>query len=251
MACLLSVVRRSGTLFLVLIWIYASAWEAEAGTATLSWQPVTEDTSGHAEVLPVYYSIYCDTVPAFVPDSANFLATTLMTSYVHTDPRLDDPNQNLFYQVRAADTWGNYSAPSGTVGEVAVCACKSEGIPARYPDDAAGDTMKTVLLTQGLLSLSSPYHDAPRAVTQLPSDAVDWVLLQLRNPETATIVSQESFLLNKDGFLTELDGVRQQLGMTGCPPGAYQLILRHRNHVSVMSRSTSSFSEAAAGTARF
>jgi hypothetical protein len=239
-----SALARCGIVFIVMSGIWASGGKAAPGTATLSWQPVTEDTSGHLEAQPVYYNIYCDTLPAFVPGPVNFLAATLAPSFIHTDSRLSDPNRHLFYQVRAVDIWGNQSAVSDTVGEVSYVLAHVRAV-LQAPYDAAGDSMKTALLKQGILPLASPYHDAPRAVTQMPQGIVDWVLLQLRDPTTATIVSQESFLLNKAGFLTEPDGIGQTLGLTGCSPGSYQIILRHRNHVAVLSRSSFLFNDAA------
>jgi len=229
--------------FVVLTFWMGGARSGSAQSALLSWHAVTEDTSGHAEVQPVYYNIYCDTVPAFRPDSANFLAATLKTSWTHTDPRLADPNRHLFYQVRAVDIWGNQSAFSDTVGEVGYLLVKVRAF-LQAPYDAEGDSMRTPLARLGLLPLASPYAAAPRAAAAAPGGAVDWVLLQLRDPTTANIVGEESFLLDREGFLTEPDGRNRVLGFTGCSPGDYQLVLNHRNHVAVMSRGTFPFNEA-------
>jgi hypothetical protein len=233
-------IRRSGRS--VLLFFFLSLFGVQgkgvrAQTATLSWQAVNEDTSGHAEVQPVYYNIYCDTVPAFTPSAATFLAATLKTSFTHSDARLSDPNRNLFYQVRAVDLWGNVSAVSDTVGETGYLLTRVRAF-LQAPYDAAGDTMRTTLRQQGILPLASPYPMAPRSVTAMPAGIVDWVLLQLRDPETANIVGQESFLLHKSGYLTEMDGGNLDLGITGTPPGAYQIVLYHRNHVAVLSRTT-------------
>ncbi|HOT97532.1 MAG TPA: hypothetical protein PLG50_14485 [bacterium] len=229
--------RRGLVLVLVAAGLGIACREAAAQTATLSWQAVMEDTAGHAEVQPVYYNIYCDTVPAFRPGPANFLAATLNTSYVHRDARLNDPNRHLFYLVRAVDVWGNESAVSDTVGEVPYILVRARAfLQGAY--DAAGDTMRTTLQRKGLLPLTSPYIRAPRAVAALPAGTVDWVLLQLRDPGSANIIGEESFLINQAGYLTELDGVNQALGMAGCAPGNYQLVLYQRNHAAVMSRDT-------------
>lgn len=230
--------------FVISGWLFAVS-PARAGTATLSWSPVSEDTSGHPESQPLYYNIHCDTLPAFVPSSANFLAATLSTQYVHTDARLDDPTVHLYYVVYAVDMYGNRSAPSDTVGESSYVLANVR-ILLEAPYDAAGDTMSTRLRDSAILSLSSPYYLAPRRVTALPANVTDWVLLQLRDPISATIVAEESFFVNKYGMVTELDGINAQLGFTGCAPGDYQVIVRHRNHVAVMSRPTISFSEKSA-----
>lgn len=234
-----NLVRGGAVLRLWVVLLAALFWgsgveRAGAESIILNWQPVTEDTNGHLEVYPVYYQIYCDTIPAFKPGAANFLAATTATSYIHTDDRLGNPNQNLFYLVRATDIWGNQSAVSDTTGEVPFVLARIRAF-LQAPYDAAGDSMRTGLARQGLVTAHSPYPQAPRAATPIPAATVDWVLLQLRDPATATIVAQESFLIDRHGYLTEPDGQRRDLGLTGALPGAYEVILRHRNHVAVIS----------------
>ncbi len=236
--------RRRLGLFLLAAAMGLACRGAAAQTATLSWQTVTEDTAGHAEIMPLYYNIYCDTVPAFKPGPVNFLAATLNTRYVHRDARLNDPNRHLFYQVRAVDQWGNESAVSDTVGEVSYVLVRVRAF-LQAPYDASGDSMRTTLRRKGLLPLASPYTRAPRSLGQMPATAVDWVLLQLRDPVTARIAGEESFLLNQSGYLTELDGKSQALGFAGCTPGDYQLVLYQRNHAAVMSRNTCYLGESA------
>ncbi len=232
---------RDVLFFVTWAWLAVSP-AVYGGTATLTWLPVTEDTLGHAESQPVYYNIYCDTVPAFVPAQANFLAATVNTQWVHTDARLDDPNRHLFYRVYAVDLWGNQSAVSGLVGETTYVLANLR-VLLEAPYDVTGDSLSTRLRATGLLPLSSPYAQAPRRVAVIPPGSVDWVLLQLRDPTTATIHAQESFFIKKDGTLTEMDGLNPQLGFTGCEAGAYQIIVRHRNHVAVMSRAAVALSE--------
>ncbi|MBN2356263.1 hypothetical protein JXO59_09125 [candidate division KSB1 bacterium] len=187
------------------------------------------------ETEPVYYHIYCDTIPGFSPGMNNYLAATTDTEYVHTDPRLADPNTDLFYIVKAVDFWGNQSASSDTVGETGFVLA-SVRIFLESPYHADGDTMSTMFRDENLLPLETPYAEAARAVTEMPVDVTDWVWLQLRDPDTHMVVAQESFLLKKDGMVTELDGVNQQLGFTGIDAGDYELIVRHRNHLAVMAR---------------
>lgn len=224
------------------LWWAAGTGRATAASVVIAWQAVTEDTNGHLETFPVYYQIYCDTIPAFTPGAANFLAATTTNIFVHTDDRLGNPNQNLFYLVRATDIWGNQSAVSDTTGEVPYVLTRVRAF-LQAPYDAAGDSMRTGLARHGMVPASSPYPQAPRAVKALPAGTVDWVLLQLRDPACATIVAQESFLLDRHGNLTEPDGLRRDLGLTGALPGAYELILRHRNHVAVISDSSYFFDE--------
>ena len=226
------------TLF-ILFFVVSGTWmggqEVFAQRAILTWKSVTEDTSGQLIEEPVHYNIYCDSIPAFRPNSSNFLAATSDTSFTHTDVRLGHPDKHLYYQVSAVDVWGNESAFSDTVGEVGYVLTRVRAF-LQAPYDAAGDTMQTRLRQQNHLPLSSPYAGAMRSVTTMPSGAVDWVLLTLRDPATASIAGQESFLLDKSGYLTEMDGQSQVLGITGCSPGSYQIEVKHRNHVAVASR---------------
>ncbi len=214
------------------IWVPA---EGMTQQVKIIWNPVTMDINGLPETQPLWYHIYCDTIPAFTPGRLNFLAATLDTEYVHTDARLADPNRHLFYIIRAVDLWGNQSADSDTVGETSFVLARAKMF-LQAPYDAIGDTMQTDLRDRGMIALKSPYLSAPRTLQQMPEDVVDWILLQVRDPQSGTVLAEESFLLKKDGSITELDGVNQQLGITGVGPGEYQLVVRHRNHVAVMAR---------------
>ncbi|MEM1270440.1 MAG: S8 family serine peptidase, partial [Bacteroidota bacterium] len=120
---------------------------------------------------------------------------------------------------------------------------------------AGSSQMTTALNSGGWLPTSQPYADArfngtpldyDEAVT-LPSaffgtrpDVVDYVLVELwasRMPASkqATVLG----LLRKDGIVTAMDGV-SALGIpkAGLTQSAYYVVVRHRNHVPVMSQGT-------------
>ena len=91
--------------------------------------------------------------------------------------------------------------------------------------------------------LSSPYSEAPRTLTQMPEGVVDWVLVSLRELETGPVLAYTSALLFQDGYLG-MDHVQTQLvNWEGLPDGDYSIIIEHRNHMSVMTASSYSFSE--------
>jgi hypothetical protein len=204
-------------------------------SAIISWRPVTQDTSGALEEDPLYYNLFCDSIPAFVPSIYNFLAATTDTQYVHSDPRLADSTRHLFYMVQAVDFWGNHSAWSDTVGESSFVLARVK-VLLQSPYSADGDSMSTFLVASGKMSLSSPYPKAPRRCTTLPNSMTDWIWLQLRHAETGEVAAQGSYLLGKDGRVTELDGGNEQLGFVGVTEGDYQFVIRHRNHLAVMAR---------------
>ncbi len=203
-------------------------------TVTISWDAVTQDTLGNTEADPVYYNIYCDTYPGFIPTVTNFLAATTGTSYQHTDARLDDSQVHLFYAVTVVDMWGNTSEVSARVGEVDFVFVKAKiFLQGRYRADIDG--MTTSLNDGGQIPLSSPYSEAPRTVTSIPADATDWMLVQLRSTYNGAVVSQQSIFLQADGSLVEPDGLADDLGLVNITDGDYYVILRHRNHLAVMS----------------
>ena len=71
-------------------------------------------------------------------------------------------------------------------------------------------------------------------VESVPSDVVDWVLVQLRTTENGPVVASHSALLNKDGRIVADDGTTSTIRLTA-DPGQYFIVVKHRNHLSVMS----------------
>jgi len=83
----------------------------------LTWQAVTTGEDGTPEPWPVRYRIYCGTDPNFNPGPSSRITTTSNLSYTHTDPRIGNPDENLYYVVRAMDQGKNESVASNRVGE--------------------------------------------------------------------------------------------------------------------------------------
>jgi len=107
------------------------------------------------------------------------------------------------------------------------------------PYVAAGDTMTTSLTS--LLPKKHPYGGAPwiytgnDSVLAIPSGVVDWVLVTLRGGTAAsTGVDTTVGFIKKDGSIVALDGT-SALSFPGVQPGNYYIVLRHRNHLSIMS----------------
>jgi hypothetical protein len=73
---------------------------------------------------------------------------------------------------------------------------------------------------------------------------VDWVLLELRSGTDATTkVGTRAALLKSDGTIVDLDGTSAPAFLSTVP-GTYYIIVHHRNHLSVMSATTQTFSPA-------
>ena len=105
--------------------------------------------------------------------------------------------------------------------------------------------MTPTLNTNDLIPLSS--EDAYPAevhsytasnVTIIPnSDIVDWVLVELRTGTTSeTKVATRAAFLKNDGTIVDTDG-SSPVTFTGLSDGNYYVVVRHRNHLAIMSAS--------------
>jgi hypothetical protein len=101
--------------------------------------------------------------------------------------------------------------------------------------------MNTSLSALGLLPQAQPFNGEPWNYNGLETisnnvspDIVDWMLIEIRSGVAASsVVYKRACLLKKNGDLVSLDGVTP-LSVT-LPQGNYYVILRHRNHLAVMS----------------
>ncbi len=140
---------------------------------------------------------------------------------------------------------------------------------ANYTSPSPVPLMGTELNQQGLLPLNAPdeypYNlDPARAsatLSVMPQNIVDWIVVEFRNKALAEDIGPplKSFfktcLLRSDGMLIDLDGsseilILQEDTKTPENPGGidasgntpYHIVLRHRNHLSVVSANPVSFS---------
>jgi len=81
---------------------------------------------------------------------------------------------------------------------------------------------------------TSPYPEDPRTVSSIPADVVDWVLVQLRKTDTGDAIVSKSALLHKDGRVVADDGTTGEIELNA-PEGNYYIVIKHRNHLAVMS----------------
>ena len=103
--------------------------------------------------------------------------------------------------------------------------------------------MSVVLRTGGQIPLSQPYNIVPwsysgtESVTSIPVGVVDWVLVDLRSgTNAATKVATRAAFIKNDGSVVDLDGT-SPVTFSSITNGNYYVVLRHRNHLSVMSSS--------------
>ena len=115
------------------------------------------------------------------------------------------------------------------------------------PYDIGTGRMATTLNTLGLIPLQEPYTEGGSAQvggggetttsqvlsTTGPNAIVDWVLLDLRNAATPSIVvATRCALIQADGDIVAVDGI-SPVGFA-LPAGNYRVGLHHRNHLSVV-----------------
>ncbi len=93
-----------------------------------------------------------------------------------------------------------------------------------------------------LLPFKSPYSEDVVTVSTKPINAVDWILLQLRLSNGRTIVKNRSLFLLNNGYLADETG-NTNISLSGIIDGAYYIVLKHRNHMAIMSRTSIQFSK--------
>ncbi len=103
--------------------------------------------------------------------------------------------------------------------------------------------MTTALNTGALIPLNSntaynttTYGYTNKTVAAIPNaNIVDWVLVELRSGTAAStkVETQAAFLL-KDGTVVDVDG-SSDVAFSIATTGSYYIVIRHRNHLAVMS----------------
>jgi hypothetical protein len=107
--------------------------------------------------------------------------------------------------------------------------------------DPNNNEMTTLLNSTDLIPATSPYDEDDRTLNSIPVEITDWVLVQLRSTFNGSAITSRSALLHKDGWIVADDGINSQIEMNASS-GNYYVVLKHRNHLAVMSNSTVTFS---------
>jgi len=108
--------------------------------------------------------------------------------------------------------------------------------------------MSTDLGDNSLLPYDQPYSSSPwnyngtESVTTIPSGVVDWVLVELRtNIESSSLAATRAAFIKSDGKVVDIDGTSPVSFFIKA--GDYYIVIRHRNHLSIMSANPISLSE--------
>ena len=109
----------------------------------------------------------------------------------------------------------------------------------------ASGSMNATLNSLGDLPTSDPYsqgESVPAGFFSAHSTIVDWVLVGLRTgTAAATTIKTRAAFIKMNGDIVDLDGTSRVCFM-GVSPGDYYIVIRHRNHLAVMSASAVSLS---------
>ena len=114
--------------------------------------------------------------------------------------------------------------------------------------DAISGLMRDDLRLEGLLPIVEPYtalgytldnsgaNTSPAALAHIGNDAyVDWVMVELRSSDDPTmVVSTLVALVQRDGDVVGTDGTSPVFFPQA--PSTYHIVIRHRNHLGVMTR---------------
>jgi choice-of-anchor B domain-containing protein len=107
------------------------------------------------------------------------------------------------------------------------------------------DSMKTSASFKSQIPTANPYqyvpfvdsdleHNVEDSVATLPAGTVDWVQVELRTgTDRASAVMTRAAMLLENGHIVDLNG--NTLTFPGVGHGHYYVVVRHRNHLAVMS----------------
>jgi hypothetical protein len=116
---------------------------------------------------------------------------------------------------------------------------------------SSDNLMRDDLRTNNLIPTTSPYVDAITCSLDVFSNAVssnnnivDWVFVELREDgEPTVVVDSQSALLQRDGDVVAIDGVSKLI--FDQPYGNYYMVIKHRNHLGVMTANAISIADIA------
>ncbi len=174
--------------------------------------------------------------------------TTTGNSFSLSNP---DPCSTYDVQIRAtcdlSSTSTAYSSPQSVSTGTSILQLRAF-LQGPY---IGGGFMRTDLRTENLLPTSQPFAGAPwnyagtesvATLNDIPVNAVDWILVELRDATAQTIIEQHAAFLLDNGDIVSVDGSTN--GIAICAPAneVYNVILRHRNHLGIMTATPLSLS---------
>jgi uncharacterized protein (DUF1501 family) len=122
-----------------------------------------------------------------------------------------------------------------------VCACMQVKVVLEGLYDSTTNEMTTNLINSVGFPTNQPYNISPfnyagaESIGGVPTDTVDWLLIELRQADDLTqVVERQAVLLRKDGLIMQIDGT-PGVAFNNVPTGSYHLAIFHRNHLAIVS----------------
>lgn len=182
-------------------------------------------------------------------NSSQQVYTTVMQDWLGAND--DSIDNNIFYNASSPYTAqklnlinGANAVPSNcyfTPEVITACACMQVRVYLEGFYDGTLGEMKTDLANAASFPSSQPYNTAPfnyagaEQFTTIPANAVDWLLMELRDAgDLSHVIERQAVLLRKDGFVMQPDGT-PGVNFAAVPTGDYHLAVFHRNHLAVLS----------------
>jgi hypothetical protein len=204
--------------YLASITLFTISGNAGAAGAVLSWTDGTPKTFTADGTGAYSISVSYNWSGTITPSLAGYIFT---------------PTNRVYANVLTAQTLQNYTAIQFLTANLKVFL--------QGPYNNAG-AMTTSLSTNGFIPLTSEtaypaatFGYTARSVASVPAGVVDWVLVELRTGTAAAtkVFTLAGFLL-ANGTIVDTNGV-SPLKFSTVNAGNYYVVVRHRNHLAIMS----------------
>jgi hypothetical protein len=181
------------------------------------------------------------------------------------------PGTKVSYSIEAKGMIGTcpfYSYPATTTLDYPIADCNQAGKTVAFAGkvmlqgalNATTGLMNNALNTLGILqehASNQPYKSSgfnyigTESVAQgffaAHPDIVDWVLLELRDPNVpATVVATRAAFVKQDGTLVETDGTTTAISFPNIASANYYVTVKHRNHLAIRSTTPLNFTNGSA-----
>ena len=203
------------------------------GTTTTCEYPLTGDTNNN-------YTLPNTGIKAQVPGATNPSDACTLTNNGTTGAKLTCSNVPTagtgLGQTNVPTTLGGTAVATLTVVASGTTSTVALKVMLAGAFDGSTSMMKTTLNTKNLVPMMQPYNDATfgytgtEMVTTMPTDAVDWVLVELR--QGTTTITKKAGLLLASGNIIDVTST-SGIVFNNLPTASYQVIVRHRNHLAV------------------
>ncbi len=180
-----------------------------------------------------------------ITNSVDVISASLSGSEVTLTTTSHSPGAYTVTVINVEDLAGNPIVPPNNTADYEYAA-NSYSVRAKIKVFLEGpytdSSMATTLSENSLIPLTQPYSGQPwsyngsEGVSEIPSNIVDWILLELRTGTgAATAVSRRAVLLRDDGIAVDVNG-NPWINFNNIQSGEYYIVVFHRNHLAIMSK---------------